>query len=104
DVVTAFGLIHHLPSFELRQQLVEALLNLIRPGGVLILAAWQFMTVERLKEKVINPQTLSLNPADLEPRDYILDWERGAHSYRYCHWVTPEELQQLLQPALSQKR
>ncbi|HVS13423.1 MAG TPA: class I SAM-dependent methyltransferase, partial [Thermoanaerobaculia bacterium] len=42
DAALAIGLLHHLPSFELRRALARDLLRVVAPGGMVALAFWQF--------------------------------------------------------------
>jgi 2-polyprenyl-3-methyl-5-hydroxy-6-metoxy-1,4-benzoquinol methylase len=96
DVITLFGLIHHVPSFQLRQKLLLDLSHCLSPHGVLIVAAWRFAEFDRFSKKMINPTQLGINPAELETNDYILDWQRGTASYRYCHYLDDQEMVSLL--------
>ena len=43
DLVGCFGFFHHVPSFELRAQLIDALLQKAAPGGIVCASFWQFM-------------------------------------------------------------
>lgn len=97
NLVTAFGLFHHIPSFELRKKLLENLVQMLDPNGLLIITFWKFLDDLRLKRRVIDPTYLKLDPELLEPHDYILDWKRGVTGYRYCHLVDEQEEHELLQ-------
>lgn len=92
DVVVAFGVFHHIPSFELRRKLFEQLSALIAPNGILCIGFWQFLNSVKLRERTVDPKTLDLNATDFEENDYILDWRAGENSaYRYCHYTNNEE-------------
>ncbi len=98
NLIVAFGLFHHLPSFQFRQSLVKELLGNLTSQGVLVITFWQFADKKRFRKKVIDPEKVGLNSEDLEKNDYILDWKRGARAYRYCHHLDEKEMQRMLSP------
>jgi tRNA (uracil-5-)-methyltransferase TRM9 len=102
-IITLFGVLHHIPSYHLRQQLINCVAQALPSGGWLVLAAWQFMDSPRLAQKVVNPAVIGISTSELETNDYILDWQRGKTSYRYCHWVDTAELSQLVSPQIWEK-
>ena len=92
-----FGVIHHIPSFELRKKLITEAYTHLKKGGLLIFTNWLFLHDSSLKKRVINPEDVGIIPAQLESNDYILDWQRGTFGIRYCHLVDESELSQLLE-------
>jgi SAM-dependent methyltransferase len=104
DAVLALAFLHHIPAFALRRTLIEDLVRVLRPGGVLALSFWQFAAEERLRRRVVawedpdRPACPGLEVADLEAGDYLLAWgERaGAQTVRYCHFTPPEEAMRLI--------
>ena len=96
-LITLFGMMHHLPSFELRQQLLTQLADLLSADGILIFSAWQFAEDPRYQHRFINPEKVGIDSLQLETNDYILDWQRGATAYRYCHFMNPTEAETLIQ-------
>lgn len=103
ELIVVFGVIHHIPSSNLRSQLLTSLAALLKPQGRAVITAWQFANKARFDDKIVPPQTAGLEPGDLEENDYILDWKRGKQAYRYCHYASSSELKQLAadQPGLS---
>ncbi|MEN8253328.1 MAG: class I SAM-dependent methyltransferase [Patescibacteria group bacterium] len=97
DLVVAFGLMHHLPSFEIRVKLLKLLADLLPKNSYLIIAFWQFHKSERLMRKVVNPGLVKINKKELEKNDFILDWQRGKTAHRYCHSFTDEEIEKLVE-------
>jgi tRNA (uracil-5-)-methyltransferase TRM9 len=95
-VITLFGVMHHVPSFELRHKLLEEHFNILELGGLLIFTTWQFTKDENLLKRQLSPALLAFDERDLEPNDYILDWQRGQSAYRYCHFVDQAELDTLI--------
>jgi len=113
NLITAFGLFHHLPQKQKRLEIFEYLANLLSPGGVLVWTAWQFWKVSRLQKRVVYPNTLKLSSAlsdqlkqfletefsldlqDLESGDAILDWIKKVTAYRFAHAFFDDELAEI---------
>lgn len=99
DLTVAFGLMHHIPSEGLRAKALDALLAATRPGGLVAMSLWQFMSDEGLAAKARATTAASgINPAILEPGDCILGWQDAAPedgALRYCHHFTDAEIDRL---------
>ncbi len=95
DLVVCFAVLHHLPGYALRLQVLQALAAHLATGGVLILSNWQFLTSQRFTKKQIDWQTVGLTAADVEPGDALLPWQQGGYAVRYVHQVDEAEMQQL---------
>lgn len=91
DLIVLFGVLHHIPSLELRQKLLQVLSTLLSPQGVLIVSCWRFDRNESLFSRRIAPEALQLDSNELEEGDYFLTWERGVSATRYCHLTLPAE-------------
>lgn len=98
DLIVSFGFLHHIPSFDLRKKFIDQCLQLLSPHGTLAVSAWQFAADPTQQKKIVDPPMADINPSDLEPNDFILNWQRGTTAYRYCHWVNEGELRQLVTP------
>ncbi len=101
NLVVAFGLLHHIPSFSLRLKLINTLTKALQPKGVLVVSFWQFVEVKRLKKKVVPLKTVKqlypkLNLSDLEENDYFLGWQDKTQVVRYAHHFSKKELDQLI--------
>lgn len=87
QLVVLFGILHHVPGFRQRRELLLRCAELLRPGGHLIFAAWRFYEEERFRARIL--------PWDsdfpVEKNDYLLDWRRGERALRYCHYVDDAE-------------
>lgn len=94
DAIGLFGVIHHIPSFELRQRLICDLAGRLNPDGVLMIAAWRFLDDDGLRARVV-PWPDDLAPA-VEAGDVLLDWRRGNHALRYCHHCDDAEIDALM--------
>jgi tRNA (uracil-5-)-methyltransferase TRM9 len=105
SLISILGVIHHIPSRQLRQDLLSSALTLLDTGGLLVLASWQFTEYGRFRDKLVDPtkilQEQDIMPTQLEENDYFMTWERGQHSVRYCHYTNEAELLELLTPALT---
>ncbi len=102
QLIVVFGLMHHLPSFDLRQQLLNQLTRKLAPGGLLVVSFWQFFKSKRLRKKIIDPQQISgrhlpIKSDELEKNDYILGWQGNKSVYRYCHHFSNKEINRLSQ-------
>ncbi len=92
DLVVAFGVFHHIPSFDLRNKLFQQLSTLVAQNGILCISFWQFLNSVKLRERIIDPKTIVLDATEFEENDYILDWRAGERpAYRYCHYTNNEE-------------
>jgi hypothetical protein len=60
-----------------------------------MLSAWQFLSSSRLKSRIQPWETIGLSASDVDPGDYLLDWKRDGHGFRYAHQFTPHELADL---------
>ena len=99
DTVVALAVLHHIPSQELRVQVLCQLKSLLKTGGTLILSNWQFTRSERLRNKIVPWDTLGIDESALEANDFLLDWKRGGIGYRYVHLITPAEMESLADAA-----
>ncbi len=97
DLIVLFGVLHHIPSFELRKSLFEKVSEYLAPGGVFIFSAWQFLSIPALKQRLVQWEMFPQIEFDqLEQNDFLVDWRRGTNAYRYCHFVNEKEIQKLL--------
>ena len=93
DVVLCTAVLHHLPSYALR-------LDVVRQIGAIttqtvILSAWQFLTSERFVKKCLPWSEIGLTDGDIEPGDALLPWKHERYMIRYVHQVDADEFQRL---------
>lgn len=96
NFITALGVIHHIPSHQLRQQFLLQLAEVLNPNGFLVFTTWNFLESKRFNKKIKDPAIFDLDPQELEEHDVILDWQRGETAYRYCHYTNHQELEKLV--------
>ena len=102
DLVAVFGLLHHVPGFETRRELLSRLARHLAPGALLALAAWRFGDLERFESRVSSWQEYNrqaaepIDTAQLEPGDFLLGWGGQDATPRYCHFVDEVEMEALL--------
>ncbi len=104
DLIVLFGVMQHIPGLQTRVKMLVKAKNLLTNTGYLVFTTWKFLDIPRISKDIINPNTptgaqiyqeLGLSENELALHDYILDWQRGITAYRYCHYYTPEEVQEL---------
>ena len=95
DVIASLAVLHHIPSFDLRTQVLRALHALLKPRGILVLSNWQFLNNDRLRKKIVAWENVNIDAALLEANDYLLDWKRGGVGYRYVHLLDENEIARL---------
>ena len=99
DLILAFAVLHHLPGSDLHLRTCRSVYQLLKPGGRFIHSNWQFLNSDRLRRRIQPWESAGLDPADLEPGDYLLDWRQGGRGLRYVHHFDPHELTALARRA-----
>jgi len=97
DRIFAFAIIHHLPGEQLRKGLFTTFRELLHPEGTLTFSIWNFLASPRLRARIIPWDRVGMDPGEVDPGDYLLDWRRGGVGLRYVHAFEPEELLQTAQ-------
>lgn len=93
SLITAFATLHHIPSVEIRLNILKTVRSLLKPGGRFFLSNWQFLNSEKLKARVQPWATVGLSESDVDEGDYLLDWRGGeGQGLRYVHQFSAEEL------------
>ncbi len=95
DLITCFATLHHIPSTELRLNLLKTINTLLAPNGHFILSNWQFLNSEKLRARVQPWERIELSDRDVDEGDYLLDWRRGGEGLRYAHQFSEAELSDL---------
>jgi tRNA (uracil-5-)-methyltransferase TRM9 len=99
DVITMFAALHHIPSHEIRLDILKTVRKLLKVDGRFILSNWQFLNSEKLKSRIQAWDKVGINENDLDQGDYLLDWRGGGKGLRYAHQFSVEELLGLAEQA-----
>lgn len=92
SLITAFALLHHIPSHEMRLDILRTVQKLLKPNGKFILSNWQFLNSEKLKARIQPWAKVGLSNSDVDEGDYLLDWRSGGEGLRYVHHFSVREL------------
>ncbi|MBM4426745.1 MAG: class I SAM-dependent methyltransferase [Chloroflexi bacterium] len=92
SVVTIFATLHHIPSHEIRMDILKTVKNLLKPDGRFILSNWQFLNSEKLKARIQPWSRVGISDDEVDNGDYLLDWRSGGEGLRYAHHFSAEEL------------
>lgn len=95
DWIVLRAVLHHIPGDCRRQGVVERAARLLAPQGRLVIANWQFLRIERLRRRLLSWEQVGLGECDVDPGDYLLDWQRNGYGIRYVHLVDEAETRQL---------
>ena len=95
DWVLLRAVLHHIPGAENRQAIVKRAASCLTPQGRLLLANWQFLEIERLRRRLLPWDVVGLSPDDVEPGDYLLNWQREGYGVRYVHLIDEDEMASL---------
>ena len=94
-LITCFATLHHIPSRELRDQLIDFVREHLTPDGKFILSNWQFLNSAKLRARIQPWERIGLSDHDVDEGDYLLDWRRGGEGLRYAHQFSESELSEL---------
>ena len=92
DVITMFATMHHIPSREVRLDILRTVKKLLKPNGKFIHSNWQFLNSDKLKARVQPWGRVGLSDSDVDEGDYLLDWRSGGEGLRYAHQFSEREL------------
>jgi tRNA (uracil-5-)-methyltransferase TRM9 len=95
SVITVFAVLHHIPSRNLRVELLRVANQLLAPDGSLIHSNWQFLHSEKLKARIQPWEVVNLSASQVDVGDYLLDWRSGGQGLRYVHHFNEKELSDL---------
>lgn len=99
SLITAFAVLHHIPSRELRLNILQTVRQLLKPDGLFIHSHWQFLNSEKLKGRIRSWEDGAVSPSEVDAGDYLLDWRSGGEGIRYVHHFSESELGELADAA-----
>ena len=92
DSAVCFSTLHHIPGPRRRLRVLSGLRKILRHGGKCVISVWQLSHVARLQKKIRSWESLGIDPRNLEPNDFLVDWKMGGEGVRYVHEFSEEEL------------
>ncbi len=95
SVITAFAVLHHIPSSDLRLNILRIVHQLLSADGMFIHSNWQFLNSEKLRARIQPWETVALSGSEVDEGDYLLDWRSGGKGLRYVHHFDQNELNEL---------
>jgi len=95
SVVTAFAVLHHIPSYELRLNILRIVRQLLKDDGVFIHSNWQFLNSSKLKARIQPWEAVTIPSSVVDAGDYLLDWRSGGKGLRYVHHFDENEMDEL---------
>lgn len=95
SLITAFAVLHHIPSEKLRLELLRMVHDLLADDGNFILSNWQFLNSEKLKARIQPWGIARIQPSEVDAGDYLLDWRSGGEGLRYVHHFSESDLSAL---------
>jgi 2-polyprenyl-3-methyl-5-hydroxy-6-metoxy-1,4-benzoquinol methylase len=95
SLITAFAVLHHIPSAELRLNILRTVRHLLKPNGLFIHSNWQFLNSEKLKARIQPWEAAAISGSEVDTGDYLFDWRSGGAGLRYVHHFNEDELQEL---------
>jgi tRNA (uracil-5-)-methyltransferase TRM9 len=107
--IMSFAALHHIPSTDLRLQMLHQIHTLLKNNSpqdirpLFIHSEWQFQNSPKLWARRLPWSTVNLDEREVEPGDYLLDWrfalpgQSETVGRRYVHLFTEEELSTLAQ-------
>ena len=95
SLITAFAVLHHIPSMELRLEILRVVNELLTEDGLFIHSNWQFLNSEKLKARIQPWEAVDLSDSQADVGDYLLDWRSGGTGLRYVHHFDERELDEL---------
>ena len=95
DWVMLRAVLHHIPGFDRRCSVVERAAEVLGPQGVVVIANWQFLRIERLRRRLLSWDQIGLQESDIDTGDYLLDWQRDGYGVRYVHLIDEAETHRL---------
>ena len=96
DGAACLAVLHHIPSERARVQALQAISNQLRVGAYLFVSNFRFTVNARMRKKIVDWSVVGLDSAELEPNDYLLNWQRGGYGLRYLSLIDKPALQRLV--------
>ena len=107
DASVSLAFTHHLPLYEQRVRLMDALVESVHPGGVAAVSFWQFADDARLLAKARSATAIAAERYDLSTfgkDDYLMGWQNERDAFRFCHHCSDDEIDALIESVAGKAR
>ena len=98
-IVACLATLQHIPGRHNRLALLGEMGRHLETAGLILLSTWQFLDSVRQERKVVEWSEAGIDPAAVEPNDYLLTWNRGGLGLRYVTYIGPDETARLAEEA-----
>jgi SAM-dependent methyltransferase len=95
SLITAFAVLHHIPSTKIRIEILRTVHDLLNDEAKFILSNWQFLNSEKLTARIQPWDVANIKASDVDEGDYLLDWRSAGQGLRYVHHFSESELSTL---------
>jgi tRNA (uracil-5-)-methyltransferase TRM9 len=95
DLVVCFGFMHHIPGFDDRIEFLKQLIEVLTPGGTLIISLWNFIQNNDYSKTIPWDSIKPGMSFEVETEDYLLGWKADNTCPRYCHNFTYSEVEKI---------
>jgi len=95
DQIFAFATLHHIPGVQNRNVCIQSIKKMLSSGGELFHSEWQFLSSDRLRNRLQPWESIEIGSDQVDSNDYLLDWRRGGLGLRYVHHFDELELLRL---------
>ncbi len=96
NVICAFGLIHHIPSYNFRLKWFEQVLPIIDESGLFVFTLWNTDNYRFIPANASTvAKKIGINMSELENGDIFLGWNGNYENLRYVHQFSPDEIKDI---------
>lgn len=96
DGIACMATLHHIPSVQKRIDVLRELGDHLTEGGRLIFTTFQFMDSPRQRRKVADWSEVGIDPADVEPTDYLVSFESHIRGVRHINLIDEAAVDHIL--------
>lgn len=90
DLIASLATLQHIPGRANRVRLLREMAAHLPSDGRIVLSNWQFLDSPRQRRKIRPWPVAGIDPAQIEPDDYLLTWSRGGSGVRYVAYLDAE--------------
>jgi SAM-dependent methyltransferase len=104
DLVTMFGVYHHIQGAKVRQEITNKISKFLKKESLFIFTRWNFLMLDRLRRHILKPHELDnynikLDLLKLEMGDYYLKWDKNKEGVRFANIMDVYEIESMLKQA-----